>query len=698
MLCPYCQENVDAFPPAASGSGLRCPQCGDEEVPRLYPLDYGTHPAVPVCIFGPGGHGKSVYIDALLHHLETRIQWPRFSQQWMSQADMAVTRERLRAVREHGALPQFTERVFPRPQVLRLRNVPRVGGCQLLFFDTSGETFSDVAYFTEQGRYIRAARAVVWLISLTDLEYPQQLSDLMTVYAEAMRAMGGDPKQQTVIVTLTKGDRFFNDPSLPASAREFLENDELNPAGDAWRRLARMSDDLESWLRGRGHANVVNLLPDLFRAARFCIVSAQGAEADAESNLLALDLMPRGVLAPLFWLWRETLPTVAVEADRREATYFSLLDAIAGAPEGAVLRLGAGTYTLPRRVEISKPLILVGGGPNLTTIQCDDEKFVIGAAPTAGTVTLSGLTIRHLGEKPADVVRAFRGSLLLQECDVTGGLTGGETVPGDGVLALREAEVTVRKGFIYGNQGNGLAARDQAKVAAHETSLVENRRAGLYARGALAEAHGCMLSKNGREGAALGGNSRCVLTKNRCQQNGRSGFVLRDTCLVELRGNHCGTNKEHGISCRHRAVVSAENNACIHNEASGVSVQDGVSGVFHQTTCQQNGLHGIEIGGEASPTLTENDCRENGEAGIRYTGRAAGDCDRNRCRENAGDGMHVTDSAAPKLTGNQVLDNGGHGVVVTPPARPVVGPKNAAGGNARGDTKPATLFRKGWFG
>ena len=70
MLCPFCQQRVDHFEPAATGSsGLRCPACGEEGVPRLYPGDYLNHPAVPVCIFGPTGHGKSVYIDALLHTL-----------------------------------------------------------------------------------------------------------------------------------------------------------------------------------------------------------------------------------------------------------------------------------------------------------------------------------------------------------------------------------------------------------------------------------------------------------------------------------------------------------------------------------------------------------------------------------------------------------------------------------------------------
>jgi hypothetical protein len=70
MLCPFCQRPVDRFlPPLEGGSGLRCPLCGEDGVPALYPGDYDRHPAVPVCIFGPTGHGKTVFIESLLTQL-----------------------------------------------------------------------------------------------------------------------------------------------------------------------------------------------------------------------------------------------------------------------------------------------------------------------------------------------------------------------------------------------------------------------------------------------------------------------------------------------------------------------------------------------------------------------------------------------------------------------------------------------------
>ena len=89
MLCPFCQRPVDRFlPPFDGGTGLRCPLCSEDGVPALYPGEYDRHPAVPVCIFGPTGHGKTVFIEALLTQLERRVPWPDFAPQWMDQAGM----------------------------------------------------------------------------------------------------------------------------------------------------------------------------------------------------------------------------------------------------------------------------------------------------------------------------------------------------------------------------------------------------------------------------------------------------------------------------------------------------------------------------------------------------------------------------------------------------------------------------------
>jgi hypothetical protein len=578
MICPFCQDIVSNFdPPSDGGLGLHCPVCHADDVPRLYPLDYAAHPAVPVCIFGPTGHGKSVYIDALLTHLETRVRWPGFSCQWMDQDGMRASRERLRQLREFGALPDATNEVFPRPQVIRLRGIPRVGGVQLLFYDTGGETFKDVSKLADAGRYLHRAGAVVWLISLRELEYREQLSDLMTVYAQAMVFMGGDPKSQTVIVALTKGDLLLrDDESLPLSAKDFLENDDLDPAGNAWSRLARVSSELRAWLCRGEHANVVNLLEAQFKSARFCILSATGSAPD-EENRLAFEPMPRGVLAPLFWLWHETLPLAILETGRARIPFFTLQQAVEAAPTGSTIHLQPHTYTLARRLEIARPLRIIGKDQRATVIQCAQERFVVGIGAASGEVHLTGLSLQHTGSEPADVVRVLSGTVALEKCEVTGGIGSGATIPGDCVLVMRDANAKLAACVLQKNQGNGLSIRDQAKCSMRQSQLVVNGQSGLHASGISVEIHACTLSENKGKGAHVEGTTRCILTNNVLAKNGINGLAAFGNSILELSGNKFDDNAMDGIVCWNQVVVAAERNGSSRNKRSGVAMHDDVA-------------------------------------------------------------------------------------------------------------------------
>lgn len=698
MICPYCQQSVERFEPSVEGGlGLRCPLCQSDTVPRLYPLEYEHHPAVPFCIFGPTGHGKSLYVESLLTHLEKRIRWTGFSAQWMDQQGMLRSRERLQALRQFGTLPDATNSIFPTPQVIRLRNVPQIGGCQLIFYDTGGETFRDVSTLMDAGRYLRHATAVVWLFSLHEIEYDQQLSDLMTIYAEAMVAMGGNPKNQTVIVALTKGDLLLTDASLPASAREFLENDLLDPARDAWPRLANLSHELQQWLCEIGHSNVVNILREQFKAARFCILSAIGTSPDAD-NRLTFEPMPRGVLAPLFWLWRETLPIITVESGANQLPFFSLYNAIQAAPPNATIQLESRTYILPKRVEISKPLRIVGRGLVSTVIECADERFVIGVGPVSGHVQISGVTIQHKGQNGSDVIRVVRGTLVLEKCKITGGVEAGRTIPGDGVIVMKEASAKIIDSTITGNEGNGVSVREQAKANLRQNQIQRNGQSGVFATAASIELNFCVVNENSHNGVHLGGSTHCLVLNSIFSKNTKNGVTATDSAMIELRGNKCEENSGHGIHCRNRVVVGAEGNGCSHNKQSGIAVQDFVTGHFHDSRSQHNQQNGILLEGQVMLKLTRNKSRENWKTGIVFSGASTGKCEGNLSEANRGDGIQVVDSAAPELLENTANDNRQYGFHVTSTGLSRLGLKNAANGNKKADAHPASLFRKSWFG
>jgi parallel beta-helix repeat protein len=703
MLCPFCQRPVDRFLPAfEGGTGLRCPLCGEDGVPALYPGDYDRHPAVPVCIFGPTGHGKTVYIEALLTHLERRVPWPDFAAQWMDQAGMRATRQRLQLLREHGQLPDATAAVFPRPQVIRLLGIPRVGGCQLLFYDTSGETFGDIELLRDRGRYVKNSPAVLWLVSLAELEYPEQLTDLMTVYAEAMAGMGGEPKSQTVVVALTKGDLLIDRPDLPAEAREFLLNDDLDPGrvdsdGDAWRRLEAVSNALEAWLKTTEHRRIVSLLRQQFKTVRFCILSSQGAAA--QDQVLQMELLPRGVLAPLFWLWRETLPVAWVEVGSgRRHPFFSLAEAIARAPAGATVRLGPHAYVLPARLEVRRPITIAGPGPDAALVRCAAEGFVLGVGISQGEVIISGVGFAHTGTEPADVVLVRKGSVVMQNCAVRGGVAQNGRCPGDGVRVGDDAAIALAGCVVEQNQGSGVAGRDQARVGLHDCRILANGFDGVHAAGAVVEVHRCEFTENQRSGLHLTANVQATIHDTTCTRNGRNGIGAFLDALADLRRNTCEENRLDGIVVKDRVLLTAVANVCNRNQQAGISIHDTVTGELLDSRCAENQLSGIEVEDAAGPALSGNRCTRNRGSGINYSGTARGDCTANSCERNTGHGVAVAGAATPEIDENASVGNRGAGFWVAEGARPTFGRKNTAHGNTKGDFQPPKWGRGGWFG
>jgi len=695
MLCPYCQSEVAGFPPSTDGPGLRCTVCNEEGIPILYPREYDQHPAVPVSIFGPGGHGKSVFVDALITQLERRITWPSFSCQWMDTVSMLRVRDRLDAMRKDGVLPDTTEAIFPRPQILRLRNVPRVGGCQLLFYDTSGETFRQAETLRDAGRYLKNSPAIVWLISLKDIEYPEQLGDLMTIYATAMAQMGADPRRQTLILTLTKGDLLIDRPGFPASARDFLTDDDLDPSSGAWTRLSTISNELEKWLLDSEHRNIVNLLKGQFRLVRYCVLSAQGEESDGQQ--LRGELMPRGVLSPLFWLWREMKAPVWVETGKSKSVYFSLREALAEAPSGATVRLDGRVYPLEARLELSKPVNLVGAGPEQTILRSSQPGFVAGIK-SAGKVTFSGLSLEHTGPEPADVLRLFSGEVLLTQCHFRGGVYKASAAAGDGLFLTDTVSVSVERCVVERNEGHGISTRKSARLSVQHTKTLSNGISGAFLSGGAAGIASSVFDENKQHGIIVTETAKLKLKATLARKNKKHGMVFEKESDAELDSCTVQWNDENGIVVEGNARAKIVKTTSTGNRQAGIVFGGRTDAELRECLCGQNVRAGIVVEDQATPLLEKNECRQNTGFGIVYTGLSSGRCVGNTSTGNGSDGLKVAGKASPQLVDNICSENKMYGLHVTETANPSLGKGNQCTGNGSGDFHPQKLGKKSWLG
>src|SRR5262249_26748450 len=241
-------------------------------------------------------------------------------------------------------------------------------------------------------------------------------------FLQAQAEMKGDAKKQELIVVLTKGDlllRSERHPNLPESAVEFLQDHQLDPRGESWHVLEQVSNDLRDWMLDIGYHQFVNRAGDSFAAVRYCVISAQGAAAGDAG--LELGIMPRGVLAPLFWLWRQIAPPVWVDTPDSRELFFSLEDALQESPPDSTVYLGPTTYRRKAPLRIRQGVKLIGRGPAKTVIVGTAEGYDI-AYGADGRFEAQDIGFLHEGLTPADVCRVLRGEAVFRRCWFNGGI------------------------------------------------------------------------------------------------------------------------------------------------------------------------------------------------------------------------------------------------------------------------------------
>ena len=698
MLCPVCLRDVNRFDESVDERGvpiLTCPACSAPNIPLLYQEEYEKHPAIVLSIIGLTHHGKTVYITSLIDELERLgASWDGFFCNWLDETQLRVIRKRLQEIAA-GRLPDATRSVFQRPQVVRLSNIPRVGGCQLLIYDTGGETFETVDGIREAGKYVFHSNSIVWLMSLQkdDLQTHQILSDTMTIYTQAMATMKANTRNQNLIIALTKGDLLLQVADLPQSARDFLNNDVLDPRHDPWQRLEKLSSDLENWLKNSGYHNMVNTARNRFKSVRYCIVSAQGSHATDQK--LKLQIMPRGVLAPLFWLWRDSRPMIQLQTSSSTQNYLSLDEAIADAPAGATLRIPAGNYVIPKRIEIRQPITIVGEGNDLTTLRVMADKFSVGIK-TSGVVTFRNLVIERAGAAAADVIRVMDGELHLDKCTILNAISAPRVAQGSGIILTGKASLSMIDSRIERCEAFGLSMLGQSHAKISRSKFIANHRAGVMwsdgSSGQIVES----ISQDNKDGLRVQSSGAVIMSLNRCLSNRRNGILIENSPDVDMNDNVCQDNAEQGIEILGESSVQLRDNQCLRNQIHGILIGGPAKAGLENNLIEWNRLVGIKVLDTADIILKKNRVLYNETNGIEIAGSATAECTENECDDNNDHGICLSDRAILKIMGaNSCRGNGGYGVWVSEAVQMNKMGRNTLSANKLGDIKD--LRKKGWF-
>ncbi len=429
---------------------------------------------------------------------------------------------------------------------------------------------------------------------------------------------------------------------------------------------------------------------DLVRAASEALRLIKGsAEAAPPMQAPAAPEVP-----PVFPSGGATVTLAVAGSDSRGSQ--ALRDAVATAPDGATLKLPAGTYLLDKPLVVSQSIRIVGSGRDATRIVYEGGGSVL-RCEGKGTCAALALTFEHRGLLPGSVVDVQCEAIDLRDCCFTGGVIGGDS-GGDGLYLKNEARGVVVGCIFTANSGVGICIDDQATPLLQDNTCSENHEGIRYIGESGGSAHRNRCSNN-QIGIHIYRESHPTIVENRCESNKMEGIAISDDALPVLEGNLCssnalhgiyyGTSKAGGVARRNRCTGNGrvgiwltesaqprlEDNRCEKNSQSGIAYTAGTGGICVSNTCAANSGHGIELQDDAQPTIEKNICKNN-SSGIVYADHAGGVARGNACTGNQNNGIQVGDEARPSVESNTCDANGGCGLLYT----------DAASGSATGNT------------
>lgn len=307
MLCPFClKENTIKKVDEGGRPYYVCSEHAEPRIPFIYGENYKT-PRDVISAIGFRGHGKTAYFASLFWSLDDLARvWPNFCTFPIDEKGLDTVHDNIKMLKG-GKLPSATPINFPFPTIVQFSNMPRFKERFLIFYDTGGENFEKASRLIANANFVKRSQTAVFFLSLRDIDYDsQEMARLLAVYIMGLREIGGDPKQQNLLVVLTKGDLLAPKLEKYNEIWNYLVNGDTKNLqyANLKAQLAEMnqiSKSLKGFIRNDiGAAGFVALGEKNFRAVDFCIISALGAAPKGDQ--LEISVTPKRIFDPILWV------------------------------------------------------------------------------------------------------------------------------------------------------------------------------------------------------------------------------------------------------------------------------------------------------------------------------------------------------------------------------------------------------------
>lgn len=317
----------------------------------------------------------------------------------------------------------------------------------------------------------------------------------------------------------------------------------------------------------------------------------------------------------------------------------SLAEAVAAAPEGAVVSVAPGTYTEP--LVLRRAITITAEeGPGTVRIAPREGVAVVLAGPPSAAAQLSGITVQGAPGVVAAVL-VTSGALRLTEC----------TVAGAGWSAV--------------------LVRDEGAVHAGDCTLTAPAGAGVVVSSPVGSSVSLSrITGVGTTAVVVAGDGVLDLTATRIDDPAGNGVFVHERGRLTLsRTSVTGAGKP---------AVAVEQDGAL--TASDLEVTDAAGvGLYLASSSPVQvdgagigpcGAAGVHVDQACRPQLRSVTVRGATGAGLLWTGRASGTATGCTVGSTAGDGLRVTGRSTPELDAVETAADSGAGVVVDDGADP----------------------------
>ena len=297
--------------------------------------------------------------------------------------------------------------------------------------------------------------------------------------------------------------------------------------------------------------------------------------------------------------------------------YRTIASAILGARPQDTIVLGPGTYKESLRID--RDVRIVGeGGRSRVIVEGAPAAHVF--AFTAGSATMTGLTIRIVGTGPASqgwgAISVTGGTPVIEDCDLFSGAGPAVYIHGAG------ANPVIRNCTIRNGSGSGVFVNDQGQGKIERCVISGNTLGGVQiSTGGNPVVRDCEIRDGKQSGVFVweqgkGTIERCVISGN-----ADSGVEISDGGNPLVRDCTIRNNRRSGVSVYDQGQGTIEQ--CeIRGNLSGVEVRTRGSPVVQACEIRGNLLYGVLVSEQGRGTFTDNllDNRYIDAAGVTWRG------------------------------------------------------------------------------